>query len=52
MIKRPVDDLVVDSTNVYSLDRCFKCLKVLNLGEKSFCTVILKKEKPDESADR
>ena len=47
MIKKSIPDMVVDSSRIYSLDRCFKCLNVLNLGQKSYCTVVLKKQKPD-----
>ena len=47
MIKPPKKELVVESTKVFSLDRCFKCLNVLKLGDNCFCSVVLRKERAD-----
>lgn len=38
------DDLFVEATSIYALDRCIKCLNAMNLGENCFCTVVLRKE--------
>lgn len=51
MIKKDFEDLVVGSSQFYSLDRCIKCLAVMNIGEKCFSTVILKKPQPDKSVN-
>lgn len=48
----PNQDWSVDSHQIYSLDRCFKCINVLNLGELCFCTVKLKKTKPAEKTGK
>jgi hypothetical protein len=42
----------VESFAVYSLDRCIKCLGVLNLGERSFCSVVLRKGGPGPDDSR
>lgn len=49
MIKKPDKNLSVEGTKIYSLDRCFKCLNVLKLGDNCFCTVVLRKEKTQEN---
>lgn len=45
MNKKAAQDLTVDSFQLYSLDRCIKCLAKLNLGQKTFCRVKLTKKK-------
>ena len=42
MNRKTGEKMAVDSYKIYSLDRCFKCLSVLNLGQKAYCTVLLK----------
>lgn len=42
--------MAVDSYKIYSLDRCFKCLSVLNLGQQAYCTVVLQ-GRPDAAGD-
>lgn len=42
MNKKTTREVAVESYQVYSLDRCIKCLNVLNLGQQSFCAVTLK----------
>lgn len=51
LIKKLGQDLVVKSSRVYSLDRCFKCLNTLNLGEKCFAVVKLRKENRNENGE-
>ncbi|MDR1612377.1 MAG: hypothetical protein LBT97_06275 [Planctomycetota bacterium] len=42
MTEKTAKDLEVRSYQVYSLDRCLKCLNKLNLGDRCFCAVTLK----------
>lgn len=37
------NDLFVETTSIYALDRCIKCLNAMNLGQNCYCTVVLKK---------
>jgi len=46
------DDWDFEGGKIYSLDRCMKCLGVLNLGQKTMCTVVLRrKEKKAKEAE-
>jgi hypothetical protein len=49
LIKKDLENLVVGSSQFYSLDRCIKCLAVMNIGQKCFSTVVLKKPQPGNS---
>lgn len=49
MTRKTAKDLIVDSSRIYSLDRCIDCLSEFNIGQNCYCTVVLKKGKNAES---
>ena len=52
MPTEPTNDLVVENTNIYSLDHCLKCLSALKLGERCFIAVSLRQAAGDEGETR
>ena len=52
MLVEPTNNLVVESTNIYSLDHCLKCLSALKLGERCFVAVSLRQAAGDEEEAR
>ena len=52
MMTESTNDLVVENTNIYSLDHCLKCLSVLKLGERCFVAVNLRQAAGDEEEAR
>ena len=39
-------ELTAETYHFHSLDRCAQCISLLDLGQKTFCTVALKRTKP------
>lgn len=43
----------VERAKIFSLDKCVKCMNILNLGERTMCTVVLRgKSEPHKSKGR
>ena len=38
-----------ERVKIFSLDRCIKCLNVLNLGSQTMCSVVVRKREPREA---